>query len=733
MSDTNLSTAGHDPLAHADNEPRVDALIKEFDLAMNQGPGRSTGNQATDIAVAETTRYNWRAGKSHDGLLHQKNMPSGVTVRPYDHRPDTDCFLTDETVNAQVDLDMVALHNSRAKATATHAAQLTSKQMAQVRSLVNWMRNGPLLKDLVDDGELLSQTKNTLGWAVLHPCWRKRHGLRRETLTLEQITALAQQAGPDSALGQLPLLILDETLEAQAVEMALQAYPYLKKKTATRIVRELRADGTTEFLYRELMENGPALKVLIPGITFFCAAETGKLSRSRAIFTLENYSQAELEAMVIDEGWDQDFVDAAIAKAGQSSSGLYAHARQDTSHRNIEILTSYVRSVDEDGVSGIYCTVFSKFVNNLYAKHFLLDYAHNEYPFIEVRTEVNGLRPNDCRGAAEVLRTDQFAVKRAQDAILIDLELSTPSMLKRTGPTMSKLPPEITPGGVWNGPPGSNLEAMDLTQFSKPDMAQAVISNIYVKRDAYFGLPNNEAASHPSRWQSRQQRNAIRWLVPWGQAFWQLAVLCCDEYSEDELTIILGCPPLINSQMLLKYQIQLQYDMKMLDTDYIVELVKAVSQFVLPFDRSGTVDMSKFVSWILSSFDPTLADEITNTQAGASAAVFNEVRQEVAWIMQGNEANYTQNDPTAGQKLQFLGQILQQNPAYQAILLPAIQGQPNPQFNAMVFAKMKKYEENLQHSVQETQISPAQGRLGVTPGGMEQGPQSVLPDEQGQG
>lgn len=730
MSDTNLTTVGHDPLAQAAEAPDVAALIQEFDLAMNQGPGRSTGNQATDIAVAETTRYNWRAGKSHDGLLHQKNLPSGVTVRPYDHRPDTDCFLTDETVNAQVDMDMVSLLNSRPKATATHAARLTAKQSAQVQALVRWMRNGPLLKDLVDDGELLSQTKNTAGWAVLQPCWRKRHGLRRETITLEQVQALAQQAGPETALGKLPLYIADPTLEAEAVALLRQAYEYLKPATAKRIVRELRATGQTEFLYRELMENGPALKVLLPGITFFCAGETGKLARTRVCFTLDNYSQAELEAMVVDEGWDEEFVQAAIAKAGQSSSGLYASSRQDTNHRNIEIITSYVRSVDEDGVTGIYCTVFSKFVNNLFAKHFLLDYAHNEYPFIQFRTEVNGLRPNDCRGASEVLRTDQFAAKRAQDAILMDLELSTPSMLKRTGPTMSKLPPEITPGGVWNGPPGSDLSPMNLTQFSKPDMAQAVIDRIYRKRDAYFGLPNSEEASHPARWQTRQQRNALRWLIPWGQAFWQLAILCCEEYDQDELAAILGAPPLIDAKLLLKHQIQLQYDMRTLETDYVVELVKALAQFVLPFDRSGTVDMSKFVQWILSSFDPTLADEITTDQAGAANAVYNEVRSEVAWIMQGNEANYTENDPTAGMKLQFLGQILQSNPAYQALLSPVIQGQQNPKFNPMIFEKMKKYEENLQHSVQETQISPAQGRLGVTPGGMEQGPQQVLPEQQ---
>ena len=728
MTEPKLSSAGHDPMAHAALEPDIAALTQEFDLALNQGPGRSTGSQSTDIAVAETTRYNWRVGKSHDGLLHQKNLPAGTNVRPYDHRPDTDAFLSDETINAQVDLDMVALFNSNPKASATHATQITAKQMAQVRSLVNWMRNGPLLRDLVDDGELLSQTKNTLGWAVLHPCWRQRHGLKRRTLTMDQLTAIAQQAPLESDLAQLPLFIADPTLHDNAVQLLQSAYPYLKTKTASRIVKELRENGQTEFLYRELMENGPALKVLIPGVTFFCAGETGKLSRTRVCFTLENYSQAELEAMVIDEGWDEAFVEAAIAKAGQSSSGLYASSRQDTSHRNIEIITAYVRSVDEDGVSGIYCTVFSKFVNGLYAKHFLLDYAHNEYPFIQFRTEVNGLRPNDTRGVAEVLRTDQFTVKRMQDAVLVDVELSTPSMLKRTGPTMSKLAPEIAPGGVWSGPPGSNLEAMNLTQFSKPDLALNTVDRIYKKRDAYFGLPNNDAASHPIRWQTRQQRNALRWLLPWGQAFWQLAVLCCDEYSEEELTAILGAPPLINSDLLLKHQVMLQFDMRTLDSEYVIELVKALAQFVLPFDRSGTVDMSKLVRWIMSSFDPTLADEVTTDQAGAANAIYNEVRQEVAWIMQGNEANYTQNDPTAAMKLQYLGQILQQNPAYQAILLPAINGQPNPKFNAMIFERMKKYEENLQHSVQETQISPAQGRLGVTPGGMEQGPPSVLPE-----
>lgn len=741
-----ITRATHDPLAHGGETPDVGALITEFQLALN---GEHHGGQGISLRGAEAARYNARNGRDGTGRLRQKNCASGTEVRPYDNRPDTDSELSDAITNAQVDIDLTTLHRGRPSVSATNLSPMTATEIGQVTGLINWMRKGPLAEDLIDDGELLSQVKNMNGWAVLHPCWRTKYSIKQETVTLDAVVALAEKAalavqqaaaqgasapGELQTLANLPVLIADPTLEDAAVELVRQAYPTLaNKRAAQKIVRELRTTGTATFPVRELVQRGPALEALIPGVNFFCSAETAKLKHARLCVKLENYSQARLEAKELSDDWDPDFIAAAIGTMGYSSIPN-ASALVDENSRNIEILTAYVFGYDaEQQCEAIYCTVFSAHVPDQYATHYVVESAHGEQPFIAVRTEVLGLRPCDSRGIPENTRTAQFAVKDLQDGVLIDSELSTPSMIKRIGGTMSKLPLAITPGGVFNGPPGTGFEAMNLTQYSKPEQSLKLIEMFYRRMQDYHGLPTPNTESHPSRWQMRQSRNGLRWLSAWGQAFWQLALMCLEEYSPEELTAILGTQPTITAAKLLRHHVQLDFDTRMLDNEWMMEVAKTLSQFVFPIDRTGATDYNKFVRMVLASMFPGMENELSRDEAGAQQAVFNEVAADVAWIMQGNEARgYVEKDPTAGMKLQYLQQILSRNPQYQAVLtpvLPTAQGpQPNPQFNALVFTRLKKYEENLQHSFQQTQISPSQGRTGVTPSGMEGGPPQVLPD-----
>lgn len=744
--DSRLKTS--DPLAHGGDKPNLTELIAEFTLALN---GTHHGGQGISLYSAEATRYNAREGRDGTGRLRQKNCNKGTVVRPYDNRPDTDSELSDGAVNSQVDIDLTALHKARPSVSATNVSQMTAAEIGQVTALINWMRRGPLLEDLIDDGELLSQVKCMNGWAVLHPCWREKHSLRRETVTMEQILGLAekaalmvQQAAQQGAsapaqaqtLANLPQLIADPTLEDPAVELVLQAYPTLPgKRVARRIVRELRDTGTTEFLIRDVVARGPALEALIPGVNFFCSAETSKLKNARLCVKLENYSQARLEAKELSDGWDPDFIAAAVGTMGYSSAPNVA-VTQDEQSRNIEILTAYVFALDEQQeCEAIYCTVFSAHVPDQYGKHSVLDTAHGEQPFIAVRTEVLGLRPGDARGIPENTRTAQFAVKDLQDAVLINAELTTPPMIQRIGSSL-KGNPEIVPGGFLPGAPGVRYETLKLTEGAQPEVSLKLIEMFYKRMNDYHGLPTPNTESHPSRWQMRQARNGLRWLSAWGQAFWQLALLCLEEYSDEELTAILGQPPLITAQKLLRHHVQLDFDTRQLDNEWMLEVAKALSQYVFPVDRTGATDMNKYIRLILSSMFPGLDHELARDQEGADQAVFNEVAADVAWIMQGNEARgYVENDPTAGMKLQHLQKILSNNPEYQMQLTPVLptpQGpQPNPQFNGLKFERLKKYEENLRHSYQETQISPTQGRTGVTPSGMEEGAPRVLAEGKG--
>jgi len=191
-------------------------------------------------------------------------------------------------------------------------------------------------------------------------------------------------------------------------------------------------------------------------------------------------------------------------------------------------------------------------------------------------------------------------------------------------------------------------------------------------------------------------------------------VLCYDEYSEEELTQIIGRRPLLTSQDLLKHQINLAFNSRSLDMDWIKEVGNQIVQ-LMQFDRGGTIDTNKLVQLWLSWIDPTIAQEITTDTQGAANAIYQRVQSDLMAIMDGNKPQLVENDPTAQMKLQFAQQILSQNPKYALMLTEVFPGgQRNPQYNPMIAENMQTYFANLKHNVQEMVTSKIQGRLGVS-------------------
>ena len=110
------------------------------------------------------------------------------------------------------------------------------------------------------------------------------------------------------------------------------------------------------------------------------------------------------------------------------------------------------------------------------------------------------------------------------------------------------------------------------------------------------------------------------------------------------------------------------------------------------------------MSIAVSMVDPVLGQSILSDQRGASQKTFDKVNQDIALMALGNEASYTEGDPTAGMKLQFMQQIIGGNPKYQEAV------QSDERFQAL----LENYGKNLQQSVAQEQNKMI-GRLGVQP------------------
>jgi len=751
-SGANSRTEGFvDPILNYGPDPDVPALQQEYQFAWTQDP-----NTYSRLVGAENVRFNRWYGQHPDGTRHADlQSPDDLPVRPWDRSSDCRVRLADKQVNWIVDMQVAAFWNARVQTSPVSASKLTATEAAEMRSMLSWIIHGALRERLIDEVELASQVANTLGWVVLHPTWQREQAQRLQKLTMEQIGEMARNAMVEGRgasvegqagtlaelLASLPGLIMNPDAVDEAAAALMQLVPTLKTPRARQVVRELREEGAASFPVPEIAINAPRLEVLIPGQDFFTPAETTEIQKQRCCFRRAFFNEAQLEAKVANEGWDPDFVAAVKHTAGlQSEAFVSEEANTDLNRRLIEIIYGYARQVDEDGVPGIWLTIFSPHVfpqnhtpftdaqtsklgargtrpsseqrlvgsqtsnGNAYALHELVDYAHGEYPFVPYRCEVTGRHPGDSRGVPEIVSTDQQDIKRHRDGLTNRAQIEVLPPLTKRGARASKLPPEIGPGGVINMGTTNEWQWF-MPPLGNPQLSVELIERLEKDTDDYFGRIRPDL--HPTPSQLRQQRLVNRWLLCNGQAFWQLTVLAYQFLSPEELTDLLGAPPTLTAERLARHRIVLWFDVRTLDNDYVMKLLEAINQFVLPADAAGVIDRAKLVQFAMAYLSPTLAEEVTMDQQAAAQSVFLKVRQDIQGMALGDEAIYVENDAAAPMKLQFAQQVLANNPNYQQL------GQTNARFQLL----LQKYMANLTQSAVQQQ-NKIVGRLGVAPQNM---------------
>ncbi len=695
-------TEAHDALATASGEPDLKELTSEYALA------RDSAAATQRVTLAEETRFCRWDGQSDDGLKHQINLTKGETARPWDHSADTRIPLADDVINSLTDLLVAAFWNARIKVNPVSAAKRAAQECAELRALVNHFVRGPLRHELTSEVELAAQTAHTFGYAILHPYWRQEDALMLQKLKRDEILAQAQKAAPADVVAMLASLMSDPTLREQAVELLVQLFPRLRRARARQVVKELQEDGEAEFPLAQQAMNAPSVCALVPGQDVLLPADTVDLQRARMIFHRVWMTEQQLVADGATQGWSEDWVDAAKTHAktrltdNTTVTGWNQLTTQvwDEQNKFVEVVWAYVRQNDADGVPGVYCTIFCPDVADDYGKHYLVDYAHGQYPFVVYRTETASRRLADARGVPDVLLTTQKELKNQRDALYNFAQISIIPPLRKTG-LRALHAPDIRPAGVlyelvrdewqWFAPPPG-----------KPEVAFSLIETIKKEVNEYYGRLDETA--NVGRAQMRQQRLVTNWLLAWSEVFWQLAVLAYQYLTPEELAILLGRPPVLTAQLVARHKVGLSFDVRALDSEWVLGMVQAMNQFVLPADTAGVVDHAKYVQFIVSYFDPALADEVVLDQQQAAQAIFNQVRNDVAQMALGNEAIYTENDPAAKMKLQFTQQTVQANPKYQQAL------QADERFR-MLF---EKYLKNLQMSVTQEQNKQV-GRLGVEP------------------
>ena len=206
--------------------------------------------------------------------------------------------------------------------------------------------------ELRREAELGAQYAFQYGWSAFFVGWRQNISKREQPVTMNEIMALAQQS-QSPTLMQLPDLIMQQSDEAAAILEA--TIPDLTATDAKRMVKELAETGATTRDEEYVSKNLPEIIALKPWDEVLVPPETADLQRARVIFRRTWMSEVEIREKITTEGWNADWVELAVQRAGKSSTMYNTNILPSTellvyngiNYQNmIEIVYCYTKSLD---------------------------------------------------------------------------------------------------------------------------------------------------------------------------------------------------------------------------------------------------------------------------------------------------------------------------------------------------------------------------------------------------
>ena len=767
-----------------DGKPHVGELLEEFKQA------GVMPNGFYDIAVNQEVRRMIWAGQSPDGRKWDEMMPEGEPARPWDGASDARVAMVDMVCNADTAVNCAAFQKAELRATALDPDQADqAASVSEYLHWMVHTKYRRMLRPEVELSTQYSREHGWcvayVGWE--RELGKRKMKVTLEALAgfVQQMAAQQQQQGQPGAVQQDPnqapgqqeaqmfmASIMDPNQEDAAAEQLAQLFTSyvqqsladkgffpeeekaaeLKPATALRVVRELREDGEATVPIPYVVKNGPLAWVLTPYLEFMAARGTMRLQQARAVFWRRWMTDTELESKRA-EGWDEDWIEAvkktkgnisswagalgAVSLTGPSTKTVGNTTYLKVTEENnplIEVVYAYVKKADDDGITSVWETIFSPHVTKLpkdagkevdtCAKHELLDYAHGRYPFVEYKRENIGRALTDTRSVAEVASTWQAEEKNQRDMLFNRSQWDTlpPVRVPKMGGADYKL-------GPWAQVPMNRTDVIEALNLNAPEpkLALELVQDLRLMADKYFGQFNQELSQATTG--AQQQKSVGDFYAFWGDVFMQMFALVA-QYNPGEIVKVTGNQALgqLDPQAVCdQFMFGMEFDVQELNPDYLMQKLEAIHGQVLPADAGGVIDRSALTNLELKMLDPRLAAKVIQDKAGASQQTYREVDTQTARMALGNEAEYTENDPTAGAKLQFLQQVMASNPKYQQW------AKSDKRFQEL----LQNYAKNLQMSITQQQNAQV-GRIGVKPvgpggAGAGMGSMGAMPGQMGGG
>jgi len=604
------------------------------------------------VRLALETRFCLWPGQSEDGRKWKAKL--GRDVFPFDGASDARVPLVDLYIQQDLDILLVALWAKRVGASPVEAGD--AKKSSKIQNFVRWLLYQQT-EELDAEAELLANYLLERGRAVMRVQWERIEELAYETLTMEQVLQLAQQAGmqdPEGIMARLPELILDpeqdESLGAWAADLL-----DVEDATARQMIRDLRKSGEARWPKARVVKNRPVLSALCPGVDVFWPADTTELDQARQIFVVEHLSEQALRSRAAALEWDEIWLDEVVFNArGKMTANLQPNADVvrpaggqgtqgvDSDTKDLyQIVTAYSRRSDEAGVTGVWVTVFCPGYcgentggDFLVAADELLDYWHGHYPFVLFRRERWSRRPDDSRAYGEVAATWQNQIKTEWDGRVDRASMATmPPLEHPKGRAPMKWGPGVKLSYITRG----ETHYADIPRYDIG--SKEVEASVRQMANEYFGRATK--GTDPMYSTARLRRLTMKWLLGWSTVVNQMFSLYAQFGPPETIYRVIGGTQepqrITRDEIQGKWDVSIGFNTLTLDMEQLKQVLGILMELVNKVDINGVVDRNAFLRLAFDIFDPNIGELVLKDAEDARQAEADDEDSVFVKLMAGLE------------------------------------------------------------------------------------------------
>ena len=651
------------------------------------------------------TRFALWDGQSADGRKHAREGAK-IDPTPWDGASDLRVFLTDEAVNAKVAMLAMAFRKAQLVAVPVEGNDL--KRAKIVSNFMKWLVQTQI-PEIDREVELLGNYLCEKGVAATGQFWEMT---REKTLLTLQLSDLQAQFPEADVMVMLTDPAMTDTLRALFEEM----YNCTAKK-ARKMIEDLRTTGRTTVPVAGREKSRPVVRAFNLDENLFIPNSSTDLETAPAVYRVQYFSAEQLRSFAATEGWDEKWVDAAISTCRgkyitpTTNEYIRVHSRsfnyiQEEMDNLIGVVYAYQRLSDEDGIPGIYLTVFTPLMGpdggeHLgYAKHGLLGYAHGQYPFVIHRREFLSRRLHDSRGIPEVGKPIQDQIKVHKDS---RIDAASLAILPPMGYPVGRPPARWGAGARI---PERRPNEYHFLDRPMPD-GNTEASETQLRNDFNRYLGFASATGDQQFALMKNQFETDKFMSSWSKAFRQIWSLYQQFGSEQVYFRVVGLRQQDPIQFIKggqdeEYDFILNYQVESMDTEKTFEKIKQIAQIVATADREGVVDYSEWLQAMIEAIDPTIAERIIQPKDVGQQKTVSELQDMLAKVYAGQDQDIKVGTPPE-LGLQVIQGYVQGDPVVQQRMQ-----NPNDPFGK----RIEKLTKQLQFQVQQRENAKI-GRLGA--------------------